>query len=229
MQTIKMPQAKPTMTKGTIVRWNKGQGDPVKKGEILALVEADEGLVELEAGVDGLLQKIVVSAGSTVEVNTVIGEIGGNTSSGQGSTTKVEPAAVAKPVAAAVPSGAVTPVVMPKAGQSMEEGTIVKWRVQPGATIKKGDVIFEIETDKATLEVEAVDEGRLARIVLPEGGTVKVLDPVAYLANNDADVDAFIASQAGAASDAAQILFSADLFVSGITVESFLTITIFIK
>jgi pyruvate dehydrogenase E2 component (dihydrolipoamide acetyltransferase) len=56
-------------------------------------------------------------------------------------------------------------------------------------------VIFEIETDKATLEVEAVDEGRLARIVLPEGGCVAVLEPVAYLADNDADVNAFIAGQ----------------------------------
>jgi len=67
------------------------------------------------------------------------------------------------------------------------------------ANIKKGDVIFEIETDKATLEVEAVDEGRLARIVLAEGGVAKVLEPVAYLANNDADVDAYIAAQGSTA------------------------------
>jgi len=57
-------------------------------------------------------------------------------------------------------------------------------------------VIFEIETDKATLEVEAVDAGRLARITVPEGGCVKVLEPVGYLADNDADVDTFIASSA---------------------------------
>ena len=61
---------------------------------------------------------------------------------------------------------------MPKAGQSMEEGTIVKWHVKPGQQIKKGQVIFEIETDKATMDVEATDAGRLARIVLPEGGVL---------------------------------------------------------
>jgi len=79
---------------------------------------------------------------------------------------------------------------------------IVKWRVQPGATIKKGDIIFEVETDKATIEVEATDSGRLARIVVGEGGNSPVLQPVAYLADNEADVDAFIATQGGASAPA---------------------------
>ena len=77
----------------------------------------------------------------------------------------------------------------------MEEGTILKWHVQPGATIAKGQVIFEVETDKANIDVEATDAGRLARIVVPEGGTLPVLLPVAYLAENDTDVDAFLAGQ----------------------------------
>ncbi|MGA2442542.1 MAG: dihydrolipoamide acetyltransferase family protein, partial [Tepidisphaeraceae bacterium] len=101
-------------------------------------------------------------------------------------------------IAAAAPVGNVIPILMPKAGQSMEEGTLVKWHVAPGANIKKGDVIFEIETDKANMEVEATDAGRLSRIVLPEGKTLAVLQPVAYLADNDADVDGFIVSQGGA-------------------------------
>jgi len=97
------------------------------------------------------------------------------------------------------PTGKVTPVLMPQAGQSMEEGTLVKWRVAAGDRIAKGDIIFEIETDKATMEVEATDSGRLSRIVLPEGGTLKVLEPVAYLAEGDADVDAYLAAAGGAA------------------------------
>jgi pyruvate dehydrogenase E2 component (dihydrolipoamide acetyltransferase) len=83
---------------------------------------------------------------------------------------------------------------MPKAGQSMEEGTILKWHVSPGARIAKGDVIFEVETDKANMDVEATDSGRLARIVLAEGGTLPVLQPVAFLAEHDAEVDAFLAA-----------------------------------
>ena len=86
---------------------------------------------------------------------------------------------------------------MPKAGQSMEEGTILKWHVKPGSAVKKGDVMFEIETDKANMDVEAPAAGRLARIVVSEGGTSAVLQPVAYLAENDADVDAFIAAGGG--------------------------------
>jgi pyruvate dehydrogenase E2 component (dihydrolipoamide acetyltransferase) len=95
--------------------------------------------------------------------------------------------------------GVVTPILMPKAGQSMEEGVLVKWHVKPGAVVKKGDVIFEIETDKANMDVEAPESGRLARIILAEGASSPVLLPVAYLADNDADVDAFIAASGGGA------------------------------
>jgi len=77
----------------------------------------------------------------------------------------------------------------------MEEGTIIKWHVQPGDAIDVGQVIFEVETDKASVEVEATDAGHLSRIVADEGDTIEVLKPVAYLADSDADVDAYLASQ----------------------------------
>ena len=110
-------------------------------------------------------------------------------------------AAAPKPAAPkpAAPGGAVTPVLMPQAGNTMEEGTIVKWCVGPGDRIAEGDIIFEVETDKATIEVEATDSGRLARIVVPEDETIEVLQPVAYLADNDADVDAYIAAHGDSA------------------------------
>src|SRR5690606_41203498 len=60
------------------------------------------------------------------------------------------------------------PIIMPQAGNSMEEGTIVKWLVKEGDRITKGQVIFEIETDKANMEVEATDDGRVAKIVAKE-------------------------------------------------------------
>jgi pyruvate dehydrogenase E2 component (dihydrolipoamide acetyltransferase) len=99
----------------------------------------------------------------------------------------------------------VIPILMPQAGQSMEEGTIRTWLVQPGSRVEKGQAIFEVETDKAVVDVEAADAGRLARIVVYEGGTVAVKVPVAYLAENDADVDAFLAAQAGGAAAAAAV------------------------
>lgn len=94
-----------------------------------------------------------------------------------------------------VPAGKVIPVLMPQAGQTMEEGTLLAWKVKEGDRISVGQVIFEIETDKATMEVEAVEAGRLAKIVVREGQTVPVKTPVAYLAENDADVEAYLAAQ----------------------------------
>ncbi len=88
-----------------------------------------------------------------------------------------------------------TPLLLPKQGNTMEEGTIIEWKVAEGDTISVGDVLYEVETDKATVEVEAEHAGRLARIVAPAGETVPVKAPVAYLAESDADVDAYIAAQ----------------------------------
>jgi len=101
----------------------------------------------------------------------------------------------AEPAETTSQSGEVIAVLMPQAGQSMEEGTILEWKVKPGDRIEAGQVILEIETDKANMEVEAADSGRLARIVADEGTIVEIKEPVAYLAENDADVDAFLASQ----------------------------------
>jgi len=100
-----------------------------------------------------------------------------------------------KPAKSAGAGGKVIPILMPKAGQSMEEGTIFFFFVKLGDRIETGQVILEIETDKAIMEVEAVDSGRLARIVAQEDTIVEVKVPVAYLAENDADVDAYLAAQ----------------------------------
>jgi len=102
------------------------------------------------------------------------------------------------------PNKNVVPVLLPQAGNSMEEGTIVKWHVRPGDTVKAGQVLFELETDKATIEVEAETDGRLARIVLPEGGTAPVKTPVAYLADYDADLEAYLGASRGTVEPAGQ-------------------------
>jgi pyruvate dehydrogenase E2 component (dihydrolipoamide acetyltransferase) len=76
----------------------------------------------------------------------------------------------------------------------MEEGTLVEWLVKPGDHVETGQVVFEVETDKAAVEVEATDSGRLARVVVEEGETVPVKSVVAYLAQRDEDVDAYMAA-----------------------------------
>jgi len=81
----------------------------------------------------------------------------------------------------------VTDILMPALSPTMEEGTLAKWFVKAGDTVRSGDVIAEIETDKATMEVEAVDEGVVEEILIPEGTEeVKVNTPIARLAGQGA-------------------------------------------
>ena len=78
---------------------------------------------------------------------------------------------------------------MPALSPTMEEGTLAKWLVKEGDTVNAGDVLAEIETDKATMEFEAVDEGKLAKILVPEGTDgVKVGQPIAILAGDGEEV-----------------------------------------
>jgi len=82
-------------------------------------------------------------------------------------------------------------VLMPALSPTMEEGTVARWLKKEGDTVKSGDVLAEIETDKATMEVEAIDEGTLAKILIPEGTeNVKVNTPIALIASEGEDATA---------------------------------------
>src|SRR6202012_1015633 len=82
-------------------------------------------------------------------------------------------------------------ILMPALSPTMEEGTLAKWHVKKGDTVRSGDVIAEIETDKATMEVEAVDEGTIEELLVPEGTEgVKVNAPIARLSGDDAGASA---------------------------------------
>ena len=75
-----------------------------------------------------------------------------------------------------------TPILMPALSPTMEEGTLAKWLVKEGDEVNSGDIIAEIETDKATMEVEAVDEGKIGKILIADGTEgVKVNEPIAVL------------------------------------------------
>ena len=81
-----------------------------------------------------------------------------------------------------------TELTMPALSPTMEEGTLAKWLVKEGDEVKSGDILAEIETDKATMEFEAVDEGTIAKILVPEGSDgVKVGTPIAMLAGEGED------------------------------------------
>src|SRR6478735_2099569 len=95
-------------------------------------------------------------------------------------------------------------ILMPALSPTMEKGNLAKWLKKEGDKVKSGDVIAEIETDKATMEVEAVDEGTIAKILVPEGTQdVPVNDIIAVLAGDGEDVKAAGAAPAPAAKPAA--------------------------
>ncbi len=206
MPILTLPKTGKSAANATVLRWRKKAGDAVSKGEVLLEVESDDGLAEIESALEGTLKEVLAPAGKTIPIGSPLAVIdcASAPQSGQPSQSQTTPVSTMN-----APTGKVIPILMPKAGQSMEEGVLVKWHVQPGATIAKGAIIFEIETDKATMEVEATDSGRVARIVVPDGGTSVVLLPVAYLADNDADVDAFIATQGGTVAPAATVALPA--------------------
>src|SRR5262245_26232098 len=94
------------------------------------------------------------------------------------------------------------PILMPQAGQSMTEGKVVRWLVQEGSPVKKGDPLLEIETDKADMEVEASADGVLRKVLHGEGAVVAVLTPVGVIAGADEALDLSALAVAGAPSAA---------------------------
>lgn len=220
MYLVKLP-LKSKFADFTVEKWHVGPHQTVEKGQILCELVSAEAKVELQAPQSGSILEVLAPEGSILlpgQSVAVIGQAGETAPAGmfgpkaaEKAAPAVEPEAASpevgrrapvkapevKPAAVAVkgPAGAVVPILMPQAGQSMEEGTILAWKVKEGDRIEIGQIIMEIETDKATMEVEAVDAGRVARIVVGEGETVDVKAPVAYLAEDDIAVDAYLAAQ----------------------------------
>ena len=86
----------------------------------------------------------------------------------------------------------ITEVILPKLGQTMEEGAIVEWVKKEGDPVKRGDLLFTVESDKAVLEVEATARGFLRRILVPEGQVVPVLTAVALITRQaDEDISTY--------------------------------------
>ena len=95
-------------------------------------------------------------------------------------------------------------ILMPALSPTMEEGTLAKWLVEEGAEVRSGDVIAEIETDKATMEVEALDDGTIGRIIVPAGTEgVKVNAPIATLFEEGEDAETAATPAEAAAADPA--------------------------
>jgi pyruvate dehydrogenase E2 component (dihydrolipoamide acetyltransferase) len=223
-EIIRMPKMSDTMEEGVIASWLKKVGDTVKPGDILAEVETDKATMELESYEEGVLLYVGVKEKDSVPVNGIIAIIGEKgeafqhlLSGAPAAAPKVEaaiPAAAPAPVAAEVkaPAAAVATssipavvVTMPKMSDTMTEGTISAWLKKVGDAVKSGEIIAEVETDKATMELESYEDGVLLYIGVEAGGSVPVDGVIAVIGEKGADYQSLLAAHQGGASIAAPV------------------------
>ena len=212
-EVILMPRLSDTMTEGVIAAWHKKVGDSVKKGDLLAEVETDKATMELESYKDGVLLHIGTDKGGKLQVNdllAIIGSAGEDISGLMGAGTAapavaVAPAATPEAPAAPAPAAATAPsldiskmdevVLMPRLSDTMEAGVIASWNKKVGDTVKKGEVLAEIETDKATMELESYKNGTLLYVGAAKGEKILVNGLLCVIGEKDkVDVDAIIAA-----------------------------------
>jgi pyruvate dehydrogenase E2 component (dihydrolipoamide acetyltransferase) len=218
-EVILMPRLSDTMTEGVIASWHKKIGEPVKKGDLLAEIETDKATMELESYQNGTLLHIGTPNGGKLQVNdllAIIGEKGEDIAalvaqhSGGGTLAPTQPAAekeAAAPIATQV-SGAETldvaameeVVLMPRLSDTMTEGVIAGWHKKVGDAVKKGDVLADIETDKATMELESYKDGMLLYQGAAAGSVIKVNDLLCIIGKETLDVAGIVAAVKGGGS-----------------------------
>src|SRR6056297_815700 len=199
-----MPALGMAQDTGKIVSWLKSSGDAVKSGDALFEVETDKATMEVEAPADGYLTDVQADAGAEVPVGNVIALIS-DTAEDSGTLTKAAPAdtpsdtpAEASDQGAALPEGA--EVIMPALGMAQDTGLIVAWHKGLGDAVASGDILFEVETDKSTMEVEAGQDGFVAALLAEAGEEAPVGDVIAIISAEkpDAPVQRSIAEAASA-------------------------------
>ncbi len=221
-EVILMPRLSDTMTEGVIAAWHKKIGDKVKKGDLLAEIETDKATMELESYKDGVLLHTGGEKGSKILVDELLAIVGsaGEDISGllknssaspakaQGSIDKPQAKAAATQPATASQSTTSTldvanieeVVLMPRLSDTMEEGVIAAWHKNVGDAVKKGEVLAEIETDKATMELESYKNGTLLHIGAQKGEKIPVNGLLCIIGEKGkVDVDAIVAAIKGGA------------------------------
>ena len=193
---IVMPKMGESVSEGTIIKWHKKVGDVVKQDEIIFEISTDKVDTEIPVSASGVISEILVQEGETVEVGTIVARL--NPSDDQSNIKpesvkesdevvkekveqlieeKVESNLTESPRSPAQ----IIEIAMPKMGESVMEGTIIKWHKKVGDLIKKDETIFEISTDKVDTEIPSPENGTLVEILVGEQETVEVGTIVAKL------------------------------------------------
>ncbi len=210
-EKINMPRLSDTMEEGTVAKWFKKVGDSIKEGDILAEIETDKATMEFESFNEGVLLYIGIKEGETAPVDSllaILGEKGEDISKLIGineednedenqeniielkdkSEKKIEDSKLSP-----IPlSENVEIITMPRLSDTMEEGRVAKWFKKVGDQVKEGDVLAEIETDKATMEFESFYSGTLLYIGIKEGESSPVETTLAIIGDKNTDISDLI-------------------------------------
>jgi pyruvate dehydrogenase E2 component (dihydrolipoamide acetyltransferase) len=209
---ITMPRLSDTMTEGVVAKWLKKVGDKINEGDILAEIETDKATMEFESFNSGTLLHIGIQEGETAPVDAllaIIGTAGEDIAPLLNASKQTKPTAEATevdktetPVVAetvipnaaevtqpttALPKGVVV-VTMPRLSDTMTDGTVATWLKKIGDTVAEGDILAEIETDKATMEFESFQAGTLLFVGVQEGQTAPVDSVLAIIGPAGTDV-----------------------------------------
>ena len=207
-EIINMPRLSDTMEEGVVAKWLVNVGDTIKEGDILAEIETDKATMEFESFHDGVLLHVGIKEGQTAAVDTLLAIVGekdedisgllnSTTNSGQldlvdqineseNSIQTIEEEPTLKN-SDSISNDSFEIITMPRLSDTMEEGTVSSWLVNVGDIVKEGDILAEIETDKATMEFESFHEGTLLYIGINVGETAKVDSLLAVIGDANSD------------------------------------------
>ena len=209
---ITMPRLSDTMTDGTVATWLKKIGDKISEGDMLAEIETDKATMEFESFNEGTLLYIGIKEGETAPVDSLLAIIGNegedisalisqSPPAPEGGVVEEEiknPISTEKNIPASTPSPSgkagmglpvgVVVVTMPRLSDTMTEGTVATWLKKVGDKVVEGDILAEIETDKATMEFESFNEGTLLYIGIPEGQSAPIDSLLAIIGPEGTDV-----------------------------------------
>ncbi len=206
---VTMPRLSDTMTDGVVASWLKKVGDKISEGDILAEIETDKATMEFESFNSGTLLHIGIQEGESAPVDSllaIIGNEGEDISALLNGSSSANPAVESKPAVVeevslaptsqsnevvALPAG-VQIINMPRLSDTMTEGTVASWLKKVGDKVSEGDILAEIETDKATMEFESFYSGTLLYIGIEAGKTALVDSVLAIIGPEGTDVSAFV-------------------------------------
>lgn len=185
---IRMPLLSDTMEEGNVLSWLKKVGDKVKVGDVLAQVETDKATMDLESYEEGVLLHIEKKQGKVAVdgILGVIGQVGEDFQSllsqtGSSNTASQTDMPISDSTSSVEAPEGLIPIRMPLLSDTMVEGKVVAWKKQIGDKVKDDDILAEVETDKATMELQAYAEGELLYQATQVGGSIKVNDLLAIV------------------------------------------------